>query len=252
MRRKLGPSYSSPLAYLDARILDRIGAQWALWENDADGNPLLPHGSHWHAREWIKYGELVRHGGFWPPTGEQILEQERMDESFHGSAVKSDYGLTWWLPAPGSPGKPCDAVMAVGLGTQKLYVIRSLKLVAVRLTANPWDGLNFSDDVFLDRLLDPPAPQDDCPPREVHNLLVSRSGEDLSFDWDPVNEDATGNTEMVGGYQVLEALSPDFSDGQLMLSTTGPRSAATAAGGAAPGMAFYLVRSRDKCGNVGP
>ena len=84
--------------------------------------------------------------------------------------------MTWWLPLPGEVAKPCDAVMAFGLGSQKLYVIRSLKLVAVRQTNNPWDGLNFSDDVFLDRLLAPPNPQDDCPPAEAAGLLVVRAG----------------------------------------------------------------------------
>lgn len=252
MRRKLGTTYPSPLAYLDARILDRIGAQWTLWEQDADGNPLLPHGSHWNAREWIKYGELVRHGGIWSATGERILDQELLDESFHGSAVNAEYGLTWWLPAPGSPAKPCDTVMAFGLGTQKLYVIRSLKLVAARLTRNPWDGLNFSDDVFLDRLLDPAAPQDDCPPAEARHLLVSRSGGDLTFDWQPVSEDATGNDEMIGGYQIWQAPSPDFSGAAVLLSTSGPRSAVSVPGGASAPTAFYLVRALDKCGNVGP
>lgn len=252
LRRKVAPSHADPLAYLDARILDRIGSQWSGWTYD-DGWPRLPHGSQWIAREWIKYGELVRNGGIWPATGEHIVDQELLDHSFH-TTIKADYGLTWWLPLPGETGKPCDTVMAVGLGTQKVYVIRSLKLVAVRQTAQPWDGFNFSDDVFLDRLLAPPAPQDDCPPEAASGLLVSRAGNDLAFDWSPAIVDATGNTDLLAGYRLERAARADFSDGVLLLSTTGPDSAAlaTGEGAAEPGLVVYRVKARDKCGNVGP
>lgn len=255
MRRKLQPAYVDPLAYLEARILVPIGAQYNGWTRGPDAMPHLPWGSQWVPRQWIRYGELVRLGGYWPPTGQQIVSQELLDGAFHRSPVKADYGLTWWLPLPGTPTKPCDAVMAFGLGSQKLYVIRSLKLVAARQTANPWDGLNFSDDLFLDRLIAPANPQDDCPPAEATGLLVQRAGFDLHFDWAPVDDDATGNSELVGGYDLFYATEPDFADALPLASTTGPVSAAPvpAAGGAAgPPITYYQVRARDKCGNVGP
>ena len=134
-------------------------------------------------------------------------------------------------------------------------MIRSLKLVAVRQTNDPWDGLTFSDNVFLDRLLAPPNPQDDCPPAEAAGLLVARSGPDLVFDWAPVNDDATGNAELLGGYELSWATRPDFADALPLATTAGPVSAAAApgAGGAAGAtLVFYQVRARDKCGNVGP
>lgn len=254
MRRKLAPAYPDPLAYLEARIFDPLDAHYSGWTRGDDNMPILPWGSQWIPRQWIKYGEFVRLGGFWPPLQQQILSQERMDESFHRSAVKADYGLTWWLPLPGEAGKPCDAVMAFGLGSQKLYVIRSLKLVAIRQTAAPWSGLTFSDDVFLDRLLAPPNPQDDCPPAEAADLLLARTGPDLYFDWSAVNVDATGNNELVGGYEIYRATRADFSDPLLVLSTSGPVSSALLPLGAAGGspLALFQVRARDKCGNVGP
>lgn len=255
MRRKLAPTFVDPLAYLDARIFSRIGARYGGWTRGPDAMPHLPWGSQWVPREWIKYGELVRRGGYWPPTDDQVLAQELLDDAFHRSAVKSDYGLTWWLPIPGAPGKSCDAVMAFGLGSQKLYVIRSLKLVVVRQTNAPWAGLNFSDDVFLDRLLAPPNPQDDCAPAAAERLLVRRAATDLLFDWDPVNRDATGNDELLGGYDVDRATRPDFSDALPLANTTGPVSAVAApgeGGSIGPQVTYYRVRARDKCGNVGP
>lgn len=252
LRRKVAPAYADPLAYLDARLLDRIGAQWSGWTRD-DGLPRLPWGSQWTAREWVKYGEFVRTGGVVPATGERILAAELMDASFH-TTIKPDYGLTWWLPLPGEVGKPCDTVMAVGLGTQKVYVIRSLKLVAVRQTANPWAGLNFSDDVFLDRLLAPPSPQDDCPPAAVPRLRVDRADADLRFDWDATEVDATGNFELLSGYGIERATEPTFLAPEALLGTTGPDTTASAPGegGEEPGLVFYRIRARDKCGNLGP
>ena len=253
LRRKVAPAHADPLAYLDARILDRIGAQWSGWTYD-DGWPRLPHGSQWVASEWIEYGELVRHGGAWPATGERIVDQELLDHAFH-TTIKPDYGLTWWLPLPGETGKPCDTVMAVGLGTQKLYVIRSLGLVAVRLTSQPWAGWNFDDDAFLAALLAPDAPQDDCPPDAARDLTVGRAGAaDLRFDWDPPAADLAGKTELLGGYDLERASRPDFADAVPAATLGGPDSAAVVPleGLAEPGIVFYRVRARDKCGNVGP
>jgi hypothetical protein len=255
MRRKLAPTYADPLAYLQARILAPIGAQYAGWTRGTDGMPHLPWGSQWVPRQWIKYGELVRRGGTWPPTGQQVVAQELLDAAYHGSAIKPDYGMTWWLPPPGAPAKPCDTVMAIGLGTQQLFVIRSLRLVALRQTNAPWAGLNFSDDVFLDQLLAPPNPQDDCPPAEAAGLTLARAGSDLVFDWAPVNDDVTGNTELLGGYELSWATRPDFSDPLPLATTAGPVSAAAvpgAGGAAGAAITYYQVRARDKCGNVGP
>lgn len=255
MRRKLAPEFADPLAYLQARIFDRIDADPSGWTRGTDGMPHLPWGSQWVPGQWIKYGELIRRGGYWPATVDQVVEQEVLDEAYHRSAAKSDYGLTWWLPAPGVPTKSCDAVMAFGLGSQKLYVIRSLKLVALRQTAFPWSGITFSDDVFLDRLLAPPNPQDDCPPSPESTLLVRREGLDLHFDWTPVDVDITGNHELIGGYDVTWATEFNFSDELPLVSTTGPASAALAPGAGGltgPALTVYRVRARDKCGNVSP
>lgn len=255
MRRKLAPTFVDPLAYLEQRLFSRIGAEYGGWTRGTDDMPHLPWGSQWVPGQWIKYGELIRQGGYWPATDDQIIDQELLDGAYHGSAANSTYGLTWWLPTPGSPAKSCDAVMAFGLGTQKLYVVRSLKLVALRQTAVPWAGLTYSDDVFLDRLLDPPNPQDDCPPAAATDLLVRREGTDLVFDWSPSNFDITGNNELIGGYDVSYATEFDFSDEQPLVTTTGPASVAVAPGEGGlfgPSLTVYRVRARDKCGNVSP
>lgn len=251
MRRKVDPTYVDPLAYLQDRILTPIGASYGGWNRGSDNMPQLPWGSQWTAQEMIKYGELIRRGGYWAPTGQQLVSQEVLDEAYHAWSVNPDYGLTWWLPSDGA-AKSCDAILAYGLGSQRIYVIRSLKLVAVR-QAPFWGDLGFDDDTLLDRLIDIPNPQDDCAPAEAAQLLLTRVDSDIAFDWAPVNQDSTGNDELLGGYELLRATQPNFSDAIPINSTVGPRSAMVMAGEATAGsISYYQVRAFDKCGNVGP
>lgn len=258
LRRKLAGQYADPLAYMQAKIFQPIGATYAGWNRLSDGMPQLAWGSQWTARQWIKYGELVRLGGFWPPTEQSLAPQEFLDHAFHGSAPNPNYGLTWWMRTPtGSP--PCDLVRADGLGSQKLYVIRSLGLVAVRQTNSPFAGLNYNDYTFIDHLIAPTNWQDDCPPAPASAFTVAKSGPgggDLAFDWAAVNFDALGRNELVGGYDVFSASNPSFTGETLVASSQGATSAVFAPGAGGPptsgSITYYRVRARDKCGNLGP
>lgn len=169
MRRKLaarGPEADDdPLHYMIENIFDPIGMKIASWRRDAAGNPLAPAGASLSAREWAKYGELLRREGEW--HGQRIVSRDNLIECFSGSDARPAYGLTFWVregaagyvhPAAEQAGEqasdppagwasegageavratgdeafPADAVMAAGMGMQRLYVVRSLGLVIVR------------------------------------------------------------------------------------------------------------------------
>ena len=253
LRRKLLGEFADPLAYLEDRILDRIGAPYSEWSRGTDGYPWLPQGSRWLGDQWIKYGELVLRGGYWPPTGDRIVSQHLMDQAFQRTPLNTDYGLTWWLAPDGGTGYPCDTVVARGLGTQLLYVIRSRKTVILRQTTQVWHGWNYDDTVLLDLLFAEDDPQDNCPPAPASGLTVERSGDDLLFNWDPVNDDISGSTELLDGHELWKASSPDFSDGALHLSLGGtvPQGLAAGEAASAPDLSFYKIRAFDKCGNIG-
>lgn len=176
MRRKLEPKKQSPLDYLKARVFDPIGLRVGRWRSGADGNPHLPSGAMLTAREWAKYGELIRLGGTW--EGKTILPAQTLDECFQGTPQNPAYGLTWWLNrdvssnlrasirqlAAGTDlswsvsGVPRDLVFAAGAGQQRLYVSRSLNLVVVRQADRILEALagqrsGFSDAEFLSLLL---------------------------------------------------------------------------------------------------
>ncbi len=145
MKRKLaarGPEADDdPLQYMIEKIFDPIGMNIAIWRRDAAGNPMAPAGASLSASEWAKYGELLRREGDW--HGQQIVSRGKLIECFAGSDARPAYGLTFWVREDAaayvhSQGEfsgevfPADAVMAAGMGMQRLYVVRSLGLVIVR------------------------------------------------------------------------------------------------------------------------
>lgn len=173
MHRKLLPRKESPLDYLKRRILDPIGLKISFWQRGSDGNPQLPSGAFLTAREWAKFGILVKNGGKW--NGKQIVPKKLLEECFVGSKANPAYGLTFWLNvAGGGPSDddetgvkrlpettrirrdgiyasgPRDLVMAAGAAQQRLYIIPSLDMVVVRQGRMS----RFTDAEFLARLLD--------------------------------------------------------------------------------------------------
>ncbi|HSG39279.1 MAG TPA: serine hydrolase [Thermoanaerobaculia bacterium] len=179
MLRKLASRGEDPLDYLKRRIFDPIGLEIGRWRRGADGNPHLPSGASLTARDWAKFGELVRRGGVW--QGRRILDKALLDQCFQGTPANPAYGLTWWLNRNVPPalrrtipllqrnglgnadlwaarGIPRDLVMAAGAGDQRLYISRERKLVVVRQADGILGALfgadsGYSDLEFLTLLL---------------------------------------------------------------------------------------------------
>ena len=147
MTRKLKAKNETVAAYLKRRILDPIGMNVSSWRK-FEGQPLLPQGVTVTAREWVKFGLLLKDRGKW--KGKQIINAKLLEELVVGSKVNPAYGLTFWLNADGigpsgsdranlsgdigakKIADKLDIFMAAGAGNQRLYVIRSLDLVVVR------------------------------------------------------------------------------------------------------------------------
>jgi CubicO group peptidase (beta-lactamase class C family) len=178
MRRKLEDTHESVEGYLHRRVLDPIGMKVSFWRKDADGNINLPAGAFLTPREWVKFGELVRLGGKWNNT--EIVPASVLAECFKPSTAQPSYGMTWWLLGGGdedsteaSNGRniapkakrlieerrklsfqlPADTVAAMGKGKNRCYVIPSLEMVVIRMGDS--EGREFSDNVFLAKLLGP-------------------------------------------------------------------------------------------------
>lgn len=155
-------------AYLKRRILDPIGAKVEWRFRCDDGHPQVGGGAFMTAKDWAKFGELVRRGGLW--DGKEVVDAKLLALCFEGSAQNPAYGLTWWLrkkvppelrrkipllarewgEVANSDWLPGDFVAACGAGKQRLYVIPSRKLVIVRQGTL---SQTFSDLEFLGLIL---------------------------------------------------------------------------------------------------
>ncbi|MEP6955420.1 MAG: serine hydrolase, partial [Chthoniobacterales bacterium] len=160
---------SSPHAYLERRVLSRLGLGPQRYLLDRAGNPLLASGWELTARQWAKLGQLVLN------QGAPVVSPALLGESWRGSAANRAFSLGWWnnRAAPGGRefdfeahltpkwqaqdwrnaclcrAAPSDLVACIGSSYQRLYVIPSLQLVVVRHGA----GGTFSDAQFLRLLL---------------------------------------------------------------------------------------------------
>jgi CubicO group peptidase (beta-lactamase class C family) len=156
----------SPLAYLQNRVLGKIGIAPKKWTQGVDGMPHLSSGAHFTARDWARFGEFIRMGGV--VNGRFIVDRMTLEESLRPSTTAKNYGMTWWLIGTGGLPRgapleanaivsrtPSDWIMAAGVGKQRLFISKEAGLTIVRL-APPAGANGWSDRDFLAALLAPP------------------------------------------------------------------------------------------------
>ncbi len=134
--------------YMLRKLIQPLGMKVTYWRNGSTGEPDLPSGAYLQAREWIKFGEMVRLGGLY--GSKRIVSSKNLAELFRPTKVKASYGVGWWLSAK-SPGLPKDTVFAAGAGTQRVYVLPKLGLVIQRFAETT--GRKFSDKALFQALL---------------------------------------------------------------------------------------------------
>lgn len=168
------PRQEDAFAFLQRRVLAPLGIATREWDRDRASNPMIPFGAYLTAREWSKLGTLLLCDG---RVGEaQVIAPERIARLSRPCAVKSGYGLGFWLreslthaqedetqtddgataaARDALAGLPEDVYFSAGLGGQRLYVIpsRGFTIARLALPADRW-----SDVEFLRLLLDVPAP----------------------------------------------------------------------------------------------
>ena len=168
VRRKLAAAGRSDdvLAFMDERLFRPAGVTHGPWRRQA-GQPNLPSGAQFDARNWARFGAFVQGGG--RVEGRAIVDEAALADCFRPTPANPGYGLTWWLLRPGlvppSPRSPIDSSaatlaglptvhMAAGAGNQRLYLIPDRDLVVVRqadgiLAGMVGRGTDWSDAAFL-------------------------------------------------------------------------------------------------------
>jgi len=159
----------APRAYLERRVLRRLGLGSQRYLPDRAGNPLLAAGWELTAREWAKLGQLVLRGGA------PVISSSSLEQCWRGSPANRVFSLGWWnnraapngrefdfeqMLTPKWPAQnwsracicrdaPRDLVACIGSRYQRLFVIPSLQVIVVR----NGNGRSFSDAQFLRLLL---------------------------------------------------------------------------------------------------
>lgn len=167
LRRKLEPRQETVEGYLKRRLLDPIGVKPSSWRKDADGQPHLPSGTQFTAREWAKFGLFLLNRGAW--DGRQIVSEKLLAECFQGTKAHPTYGLTFWLNA--SDERPRDFVMAAGAGKQKLYLVPSQRLLIVQFAEAP---RRFQERELMRLVLDGLAKVSDATPEKKHTPAAAK------------------------------------------------------------------------------
>ena len=154
------------LTFMEDRLLRPAGVTHGPWRRQA-GQPNLPSGVQFDARNWARFGAFVQGGC--RIDGRAIVDPAALADCFRPTPANPGYGLTWWLLRPGlvppSPRSPIDSSaatlaglptvhMAAGAGNQRLYLIPDRDLVVVRqadgiLAGMAGRGTDWSDAAFL-------------------------------------------------------------------------------------------------------
>lgn len=170
LRRKLArKGGETPWHYLVRRVLRPLGLGPVPHKVDALGNPLLAAGIQLTAREWARFGELLLAGG------KGVLPPGALGQCLCGSERNPAFGMGFWLNGSAPGGRavnvednlepkwwredwtaacicreaPPGLFVSLGSMGQRLSVIPSLDLIAVRLSADS----KYSDAEFLRLLL---------------------------------------------------------------------------------------------------
>lgn len=126
-------------AFPQRRLLDHIGARTFTLETDLAGNFLLTGYDYGSARDWARFGELLRRDGV-GPDGARLLPEGWVDflRTPAPAAPRGIYGGQVWLNTAGAyPSVPRDAFYARGWMEQITLVVPSRELVVVRLGHSP-------------------------------------------------------------------------------------------------------------------
>lgn len=129
----------------------KLGMYHSLMEPDASGTFVGSSYIWASARDYAKFGILYLNDGVW--NSERILPEGWVNKTTSSPAANrlKNYGYQFWLngfsaTSPSQkefPQMPADFFYADGYGGQRIYIVPSLQLIAVRLGLNKFDEQRF-------------------------------------------------------------------------------------------------------------
>ena len=121
--------------FAERTLFEPLGITRYDWVRDSAGNPFVTGGVQIMPEDLAKIGTLVAHDGIW--EGRHIIPAGWVAALTTASALRSDYGLLWWMPGPTLlqklTGHHHAAIVAQGWMGQYLYIVPEEELVIVRM-----------------------------------------------------------------------------------------------------------------------
>ncbi|RQS06700.1 serine hydrolase [Burkholderia sp. Bp8991] len=161
MREAMGGTEGDYLAFPRRALFAPLGMRSAVFEPDAAGTLGSASFMYASARDWARFGELLRQDGVW--DGQRLLPQGWVRYLTRATplSTRQEFGAHLWVKVPepfndrdahASP-LPVDAFHAVGHEGQFVSVVPSRELVVVRLgLSRPESAWNH--EAFLARVLE--------------------------------------------------------------------------------------------------
>lgn len=145
--------------FMDRYLFQKLAISNYIIQTDLNGNPYFGGGMYLTPKDMLKFGELYLNEGKW--NSKRILSKNWKKKSFRNYRVlentkdKNGYGYLWWHHTYQVNGKSYASIEARGAGGQYIFVIPSLKIVAVITSGNFRNGKTQQPEMIFENYILP-------------------------------------------------------------------------------------------------
>jgi len=151
---------SEPLElFMDINLFQKLNISNYIIQSDLKGNPYFGGGMYLTPKDMLKFGELYLNDGKW--NSKRIISSKWIKNSFKNYRVlentkdKNGYGYLWWHHSYQVNGENIKSIEARGAGGQYIFVIPSLKIVAVITSGNFRNGKTQQPEMIFENYILP-------------------------------------------------------------------------------------------------
>lgn len=145
--------------FMDRYLFQKLDISNYIIQADLNGNPYFGGGMYLTSNDMLKFGELYLNYGKW--NSKRIISSKWIKNSLKNYRVlentkdKNGYGYLWWHNTYQVNGKSFESIEARGAGGQYIFVIPSLKTVAVITSGNFRNGKTQQPEMIFENYILP-------------------------------------------------------------------------------------------------
>lgn len=145
--------------FMDRYLFQKLDISNYIIQADLNGNPYFGGGMYLTSNDMLKFGELYINYGKW--NSKRIISSKWIKKSLKNYRVlentkeKNGYGYLWWHNTYQVNGESFESIEARGAGGQYIFVIPSLKTVAVITSGNFRNGKTQQPEMIFENYILP-------------------------------------------------------------------------------------------------